>query len=218
MQETRYEASVLWPRPGEGRLDAPFRKRGHPRRDVPVHAAISPSPPSSITFPYEWGARYVYFRWTAQGIERRPGAVSIAAGDDRVLMASVDQAVDPEAAPAPPDLPAPPADWVAAGTDNDGSVELVSRARGEARTGTTVLRAPEPRAPMAGGPPGDLRAFRRATAFAWRINLANEATAARVHRTAAARLADDLVPPAGNLGRGRGRKRPAARAIGSFGP
>jgi len=95
-------------------------------------------------------------------------------------MASVDQAVDPEAAPAPPDLPAPPADWVAADTDTMGAwglfLALEEAAPGMAASEiqNLALQWQSDRLGIyeqsAGG----------ATAFVWRIELADQATAARV--------------------------------------
>jgi len=178
MQETRYEASALGLDPAKVDLMRRF-ENAVTRDETFLFMQPSVLTASSITFPYEWGARYVYFRWTAQGMNGVQALFQSPPVTTRVLMASVDQAVDPEAAPAPPDLPAPPADWVAAGTDTMGAWSLFL-ALEESATGTTVSELQNLALQWQADRLGIYEHSAGATAFAWRINLANEATAARV--------------------------------------
>jgi len=113
MQETRYRASVLGVDPGQ--VDWMRRFDNSVAVDQ-AYVLMQPSPltASTGTFPYEWGARYVYDTWTAAGMTMASvhGRFLSPPLTTRVLIASIDQALDPEAAPATIAAPVPPDSWM----------------------------------------------------------------------------------------------------------
>ena len=116
MHETRYRAAVLGLDPAE--VDWPRRFESTVAVDE-KYLLMQPSPltATSMAFPYEWGARYVYNRWVLDGMGGVHGLFLAPPVTTRVLMASTDGDVDPEPAPERPALPSPPVDWTAVGSD-----------------------------------------------------------------------------------------------------
>jgi hypothetical protein len=113
MHETRYRASVLGLDPAE----VDWRRRFENAVAVDEkHLLMDPSPltATSMAFPYEWGADYVYNRWAVDGMGGVHGLFLAPPVTTRVLMASVDVDVDPEPAPEQPAMPTPPVGWTAA--------------------------------------------------------------------------------------------------------
>lgn len=182
MHETRYRASVLGLDPAA--IDWMRRFESEVTLDQ-TYLLMQPSPltVTSQTFPYEWGARYVYYRWVQDGMGGVHGLFLAPPVTTRVLMASVDMDVAPEPEPAHPTLPIPPSGWTAADTGVLGAwgIFLAMTEGAGAASSEIQSLALHWRADAIGiyeSPAG-------ATAFVWRIDVGDEASAA----TAASRLA-----------------------------
>lgn len=177
MQETRYRAALA----GYEVDDADLMK--HFDNAVSVDQAAFLKDPSPLTtssqgFPYEWGARYVYDTWQMGGMDAVHARLLAPPTTTRVLMASVDRALEPEPTPALPAAPMPGGEWLEAGSDTMGAwalfLSLAMNAPTEVAQAETLALAwradglflYERAVPAAG------------SAFAWRIELADEASAA----------------------------------------
>jgi len=179
MHETRYRAAVLGLDPSE--IDWMRRFESSVAVDQ-AYLLMQPSvlTASSRAFPYEWGARYIYYTWAAGGMDAVHGRFVAPPVTTRVLMASVDMAVEPEAAPAAIAAPAPPSEWMAVdgttlgawalflalGEANPGSVQQIQQVQDVALSwradGFWIYDGPPPTG-----------------AFVWRIDLGDASTAAR---------------------------------------
>jgi hypothetical protein len=112
MHETRYRASILGLDPAQ--IDWMRRFESSVGLDETyLLMQRSPYTATSTRFPYEWGARYVYYQWVQGGMGGVHGLFVAPPVTTRVLMASVDMDVAPEPEPARPLLPAAPAGWTA---------------------------------------------------------------------------------------------------------
>lgn len=185
MQETRYRAALA----GYDVEDADLMKHFDNaviRDQEIVLKDESPWTASRLRFPYEWGARYAYDTWKMGGMGAVHARLLAPPTTTRVLMASVDRPLDPEPAPAPPAAPTVPAVWGDAGSDTLGAwalfLTLAMNAPAQVPQAETLALAwrtdalwlYERAAPNAG------------TAFAWRIELADEASASRLSAFVAA--------------------------------
>ena len=171
LHETRYRASALGLDPAQvdwtRRLDnALLLDEQHLIKDP------SPLTKTSLAFPYEWGAHYVYNRWVASAMSGVHGLYVAPPVTSRVLMASAGMNVDldPEPAPERPALPSPPAGWTAVGSDVLGAWAVfltMTKSAPEIATSTLETLALAWGADQIGifeGPAG-------AMAFVWRIDL-----------------------------------------------
>ena len=179
MQETRYSASALGLDPTA--IDWTRRFENAVTRDeAAVLKSPSPLTTSDFAFPYEWGARYIYFSWMATGMAGVHALFSTPPTTTRVLMASTDRTLAPEATPAPPPLPVPPVSWTMADADTLGAwgLFLALEKSGTLATATELhslaLQWQTDRVAIyeQSAPP--------ATAVVWRIGMPDEPTAARV--------------------------------------
>jgi hypothetical protein len=178
MHETRYRASVLGLDPGG--VDWTRRFENSVAIDE-KYLLMQPSPltATSMAFPYEWGARYVYNRWAPDGMGGVHGLFLAPPVTTRVLMASVDADVAPEAAPAEPALPSAPQGWTAVDSDVLGAwglfLAMTEGSPGSAPSNVEAL-ALSWQADGIGiyeGPAG-------ATAVVWRVDMGNPTIAAQV--------------------------------------
>jgi hypothetical protein len=175
MQETRYRASVLGLDPAQVDWMRRFES-GVALDEKSLLMDPSPFTASRLTFPYEWGARYVYYTWAAAGMTMASvhGLFLSPPVTTRVLMASVDQALAPESAPATTPAPPPPDGWMAVDGSAMGAwaaflmlakasaADAQSIALGWQADGFWIYDGPAPQG-----------------AFVWRIDLADETAAAR---------------------------------------
>jgi len=182
MHETRYRASVLGLDPSQ--VDWMRRFESAVGLDE-KYLLMQPSPltATSMAFPYEWGARYVYYQWVQGGMGGVHGLFVAPPVTTRVLMASVDMNVAPEPEPERPILPAPPSGWTAADVGVLGAwgllLAMTEGAPGVSASETESL-ALHWRADAIGIYEGS-----GATAFVWRIDVGDPTIAA----TAVSRLA-----------------------------
>lgn len=176
MQETRYRASVLGLDPAQ--VDWMRRFESSVAVDQ-TYLLMQPSPLSASTgtFPYEWGARYVYDTWAAAGMTMASVHSRFLSPPvtTRILMASVDQALDPEPAPTTIAAPVPPDSWMPVDGSTMGAwavflmlaklapIDAQSIALGWRADGFWIYDGPAPQG-----------------ALVWQIDLADETTAARV--------------------------------------
>jgi hypothetical protein len=185
MHETRYYASILGLDPAE--IDWMRRFETSLGLDE-TYLLMQPSPytATSTRFPYEWGARYVYYRWVQGGMSGVHDLYVAPPVTTRVLMASVDMDVAPEPEPMRPTRPAGPAGWTAVDDGVLGAWGLFL-ALSEAAPGGSVAEAQS----LALAWRADSIAIYEGTsagagtAFAWRIDVGDPTLAA----TAASRLA-----------------------------
>lgn len=176
MHETRYAASLVGLDPAD--VDWIRRFNNAVARDqASLLMGTSPLTASDRAFPYEWGARYDYYTWTAGGMGGIHARLVSPPVTTRVLMASTDRALDPE--PAPDRLPAPaaPPGWTALDSDTLGAWALLlllsETALGPGDEASTLaLQWRGDGIWVYDGPAG-------VKAFAWRIELGDEATARR---------------------------------------
>jgi len=177
MHETRYRASVLGLDPAQ--VDWMRRFASSVAVDQ-AYLLMQPSPLTASTraFPYEWGARYVYYTWTAGGMQAVHARFLSPPVTTRLLMASVQQALDAEPAPGTLPPPSPPAGWAAGDGSALGAWALFLML---ARSAPADLQGAQDVALawrgdgfwIYDGPAGD-------GAFVWRIDLADAGTADRV--------------------------------------
>jgi hypothetical protein len=110
LHETRYRASA------DG-LDPAVvdwtRRFAETVRNAETFVLMQPSPYSATrrAFPYEWGARYMHFSWQAGGSTSVSQRFASPPTTSRTLMASVDSALDPEAAPGVVTTVTAPPEW-----------------------------------------------------------------------------------------------------------
>jgi hypothetical protein len=110
MHEARYGASIL----GLDPADVDWMRRfesGVALDQAFLLKQASPFTASARAFPYEWGARYVYYSWMAGGMNGVHARFLSPPVTTRLLMASMDQALEPEPAPDTLPAPSPPTDW-----------------------------------------------------------------------------------------------------------
>jgi hypothetical protein len=177
MHETRYRASVLGLDPAD--VDWTRRFENAVALDEKF-LLMQPSPltATSMAFPYEWGARYVYNRWMAGGMGGVHGLFVAPPVTTRVLMASGVVDIDPEPAPERPALPTPPDGWMASDSGVLGAWGVflaMTEAVPSAITSDVQTLALSWRADGVGiyeGPAG-------ATAVVWRIDMGSPAMAAQ---------------------------------------
>jgi hypothetical protein len=142
----------------------------------------SPLTATSMAFPYEWGALYVYNRWALDGMGGVHGLLLAPPVTTRVLMASVDTDVAPEPAPERPTLPTPPVGWAAVDSDVLGAWGLFlamtegTPAAAPANVETVALSWQADGIGISEGPAG-------ATAVVWRIDMGNPTIAGQVAST-----------------------------------
>jgi hypothetical protein len=178
MHETRYRASVLGLNPAE--VDWTRRFESSVAIDQ-KYLLMEPSPltATSMAFPYEWGARYVYNRWALDGMGGVHGLFLAPPVTTRVLMASGAVDVAPEPAPEQPALPSPPLGWTAVDSGVLGAWGVflaTTEAAPAAATADVETLALSWRADGIGiyeGPTG-------ATAVVWRIDMGSATSAAQV--------------------------------------
>jgi hypothetical protein len=178
MHETRYRAAVLGLDPAK--VDWPRRFENSVAVDE-KYLLMQPSPltATSMAFPYEWGARYVYNRWAPGGMDGVHGLFLAPPVTTRVLMASTDGDVDPEPAPEVPALPTAPVDWTAVDSDVLGAwglfLAMTEGTPGAATADieTAALAWKSDGIGVYEGPAG-------ATAVVWRIDLGSPTLAAQV--------------------------------------
>jgi hypothetical protein len=212
LHQTRYGASVL----GLDPADIDWTKRFQSRVDAEEPTlAKKPSPytASWSIFPYQWGARYMHFTWAAGGLPAVRGRFASPPTTTRILMASVDRALDPDPATIPPPAPAATADWNLFASTELGAWGVflflekqiahdVDRARALAlgwRGDEVWAYAGASTSPVA--PP---------TAVVWRIDFADEATASGV-----ASIAAGVVGSTGGV-RQQGTRLVVARTDGTM--
>lgn len=148
----------------------------------------SPFTATSRMFPYEWGARYIYLTWTGAGQEGVRARYTAPPETTRALMASMDRAVDAEAAPETLAGPTPPADWatIDSGTLGAWTLFLLLADLGtpdQARILALHWRADGFWLYQGPGSPSPLAT----RALVWRIELGDDTTASEVVRALAFR-------------------------------
>ena len=178
MHETRYRAAVLGLDPAE--VDWPRRFENAVALDE-KYLLMQPSPytATSMAFPYEWGARYVYNRWVSGGMGGVHGLFLTPPVTTRVLMASGDIDVDPEPAPERPALPSPPVGWTAVDSGVLGAWGLFL-AMTEAAPGTVTANVETLALSWKADGIGIYEGSSGATAVVWRIDMGSPAVAAQV--------------------------------------
>jgi len=110
LHETRYGAAMLGLDSTEVDWNAHFQNAlAHDEQSLLEEA--SPYRASYKYFPYEWGARYMYFTWLAGGTDAIFSRFSLPPELTHTLLASTMGAVDSDIEPNSPVLAAPPPEW-----------------------------------------------------------------------------------------------------------
>jgi len=200
LHETRYRASVAGLDPAA--VDWMRRFESGVGLDE-TYILMQPSPLTKgwQLFPYQWGARYVYYKWVEGRMNAVHDLLSSPPGTTRALMASMGMDIT-EAAPQAPALPTPPQEWVVSASDVLGAWGLLVALEAAAPTSAvatpdgTPSEADRLAAAWRGDNIGIFSAVGGRYAFVWRLELA-DAAAAETVRARLANLSGNLVSASG---------------------
>lgn len=194
LHETRYRASALGLDPAAVDWKARFENVVD-FDETYIQMQPNPLTVTSVTFPYDWGARYLYDRWQREGTTGVADLFVAPPRTTRVLMASTGGDVAAEALPERPPLPNPPPGWSAVDSDVLGAWGLfVAMSEGSPRAADNESVALQWRSDVIGIYENEASGGR---ALVWRIEVADAPTTTTTVTSRLAGLAQVTVRTVG---------------------